>query len=66
MDVAGLCEVCGKNGFGFSCTLCGKRVCSDCFTVRGVCRRCAGGYEMDLDKKLVGKVLREKGLDREL
>jgi hypothetical protein len=62
MELTGLCDICGKLSAGFSCSLCGRRVCRDCITVRGVCKRCAGD-NAEYDKKLVDKVLREKGLD---
>jgi hypothetical protein len=63
MDVLGLCDICSKAGASFSCILCGKRVCNDCITIRGTCRRCSDGFTSEQDKKLVGKVLQEKGLD---
>jgi hypothetical protein len=65
MDAAGLCDICGKLASGFTCILCGKRVCRDCVTVRGACRRCAGD-NAEYDRRLVDKVLREKGLDEVL
>ena len=62
MEAAGLCDICGNAGAGFSCNLCGKRVCRDCITLRGACKRCTDGFTIDLDKRLVDKVLAEKGL----
>ena len=63
MDSAGLCDVCGKVASGFSCKLCGKRVCRNCVTVSGTCKPCAGGYNIRLDEDVVRRVLNEKGLD---
>jgi hypothetical protein len=62
METAGLCDICGKASSGFTCSLCGRRVCKDDITVRGVCRRCAGDHA-EYDKRLVDKILKEKGLD---
>jgi hypothetical protein len=63
MELAGLCDVCGKTGQGFSCILCGRRVCRDCITVRGTCKRCTDGFNSECDKRLVGRVLADRGLD---
>ena len=47
MDSAGMCDLCGKALSKYSCSLCGKRVCGNCVTVRGVCKACLGGTQMD-------------------
>ena len=41
-SVGGLCDVCGAAGALFTCTLCGKRVCSQHFHA-GVCSECRKG-----------------------
>jgi hypothetical protein len=65
MDSAGLCDICGKVTAGFTCSLCGRRVCRNDITVRGACKLCAGD-SAEYDKRLVDKVLKEKGLDEVL
>ncbi|MFH0862670.1 MAG: hypothetical protein V1875_06550 [Candidatus Altiarchaeota archaeon] len=65
MDVSGLCDICGKVAAGFTCSLCGKRVCPDHITVRGICSMCAGD-NVKYDRNLVDKVLLEKGLNEVL
>ena len=62
MEVEGLCDLCGKPGGGFSCILCGKRVCRDCVSIRGACRKCTDGFQSEYDKRVVGRILSEKGL----
>ncbi|MGZ7116482.1 MAG: orotate phosphoribosyltransferase [Methanobacterium sp.] len=37
----GLCNICGKTGKMFTCSLCGNIVCRECYdTSRGVCKQC--------------------------
>ncbi|MGZ7120271.1 MAG: orotate phosphoribosyltransferase [Methanobacterium sp.] len=37
----GLCNICGKPGKMFTCSLCGNIVCRECYdTSRGVCKQC--------------------------
>ena len=44
MDLMGLCSICGKPGANFTCSLCGRLVCSNCFDVNsGVCVSCKMG-----------------------
>ena len=59
-EAAGLCDICGKPANpAFSCKTCGKRLCSNCITVAGVCRNCMGGRTImeqappDLYKKML-------------
>lgn len=67
MDLSGLCDICGKTGPLYSCSLCGKRVCMNCVTVGGACKACAGGARVSHDEKLVkDRVLKEKGIDSRL
>ncbi|HEC81448.1 MAG TPA: orotate phosphoribosyltransferase [Thermoplasmatales archaeon] len=41
MELMGLCSVCGKPGACFTCHLCGRIVCRDCFDpVHGICVSC--------------------------
>ena len=56
MEVSGLCNVCGKAGMLFPCNMCGRRVCTDCITVKGVCKQCIGGRTMSIEE------YRKKGL----
>ena len=38
MDLMGLCSICGKPGAMYTCHLCGRIVCSNCFDIsHGVC-----------------------------
>ena len=46
MSGVGLCDICGKQGILYSCSLCGKRVCGDCVSVRGVCKTCLSGRQI--------------------
>ncbi len=62
MDVAVLCDICGKTGFSYTCSLCGKRVCNRCITVGGVCKVCAGGKNIRSDEIVLDKVLGDKGI----
>lgn len=62
MAVYGLCDICRKRAV-FTCVLCGKRVCRDCVTVSGACKACAGGFNIEQDKKFVDNILKGKGLD---
>jgi len=45
--VDGLCDICGKVGRLTSCGLCGKRVCDNCNTIKGICCTCLGGGKVD-------------------
>ncbi|MBD3389259.1 MAG: hypothetical protein GF416_09200 [Candidatus Altiarchaeales archaeon] len=64
MESTGLCDICGKAGAMYTCSLCGKRVCQLCVTVGGVCKYCVGGKSISEDEKIVReRVLKEKGLD---
>ncbi|MFH1447809.1 MAG: orotate phosphoribosyltransferase [Candidatus Micrarchaeota archaeon] len=47
MEVAGLCDVCGKLTPMFSCSLCGARVCPACFDLNNrVCKNCEKGRKL--------------------
>jgi len=50
MEVNGVCSVCARAGVLYSCSLCGKPVCRDCITLRGVCKPCLGGRTMSLEE----------------
>ena len=40
-DLLGLCSICGKPGAMFTCHLCGRLVCSNCFdNQHGICTHC--------------------------
>ena len=44
MDLMGLCSICGKPGAMFTCSLCGRLVCSNCFdSQHRVCCSCKAG-----------------------
>ena len=44
MDLMGLCSVCGKPGAMFTCRLCGKLVCANCFDGQhSICNGCKMG-----------------------
>ena len=44
MDVMGLCSICGKPGIMYTCRLCGRIVCSNCFdNMHGICNSCKTG-----------------------
>ena len=44
MDVMGLCSICGKPSEMYTCTLCGKNVCGNCFDrLHGICNNCKSG-----------------------
>ena len=44
MDLMGLCSICGKPGAMFTCSLCGRLVCSNCFDKsHSVCCSCKIG-----------------------
>jgi len=41
MEMMGLCSICGKPGAMYSCSLCGRIVCSSCFNHKArVCKNC--------------------------
>ena len=41
MDISGLCTICGKPGVMFSCMLCGKLVCINCYDNKhNICSKC--------------------------
>ncbi len=42
MEMYGLCNICGKPGIMFNCSLCGKPVCKNCFDAKNnVCINCS-------------------------
>ncbi len=44
MEMMGLCSICGKPGAMYSCSLCGKIVCKDCFDQNSnICKSCKKG-----------------------
>jgi len=44
MDIMGLCSICGKPGAMYTCSLCGRVVCNNCFDIKnGVCSICKMG-----------------------
>ncbi|KYK29102.1 orotate phosphoribosyltransferase [Thermoplasmatales archaeon SG8-52-1] len=44
MDLMGLCNICGKPGTMFTCHICGRLVCSNCFdNAQGICNNCKMG-----------------------
>jgi len=46
MDLMGLCSICGKPGAMFTCSLCGRLVCSNCFdSYNSVCSNCKVGKQ---------------------
>ena len=41
MNIAGLCSICGKPGAMFTCILCGKLVCKNCYeNQHNICNDC--------------------------
>ncbi|MGF7118016.1 orotate phosphoribosyltransferase [Methanobacterium oryzae] len=41
MEVKGICNICGKAGKMYTCSLCGNIVCRDCYDlVNRVCKPC--------------------------
>ncbi|HEC87277.1 MAG: orotate phosphoribosyltransferase [Thermoplasmata archaeon] len=41
MEIMGLCSICGKPGEMFTCHLCGRIVCRDCYdAANGICINC--------------------------
>ena len=49
MELKGLCNICGKAGLLYSCSLCGRMVCNDCITLQGACKSCIRGRTMSID-----------------
>jgi len=44
MDLVGICHNCGKQGAMYTCHLCGRLVCSNCFDIsHGICISCKSG-----------------------
>jgi len=44
MDLMGLCSICGRPGAMFTCVLCGRLVCSNCYDKsHGICCSCKMG-----------------------
>jgi len=44
MELIGICNICGKARKLYTCSLCGRLVCANCFDPHnGICRQCAGG-----------------------
>lgn len=44
MDIAGLCSICGEPGAMYSCILCGKLVCINCYdAMHNICSQCKIG-----------------------
>jgi hypothetical protein len=47
MDLLGLCSICGKPGAMYTCSLCGRIVCSRCFdNAHGICNSCKVGKQI--------------------
>ncbi|MFH1788084.1 MAG: orotate phosphoribosyltransferase [Candidatus Altiarchaeota archaeon] len=46
MEGVAPCSICEKPGVLYTCSLCGRRVCGNCVSVRGVCRDCLTGRKM--------------------
>jgi len=41
MEISGLCNICGKPYASFTCILCGKIVCINCYDKNhGICIKC--------------------------
>jgi len=49
MELNGVCSLCGKAGLLYTCSLCGRLVCKDDITLRGVCKACMGGRTMSME-----------------
>jgi len=48
VEVAGMCDICGKLLVKHTCPLCGAKVCLVCYDQKGkVCKNCAGGRKME-------------------
>jgi len=40
-EVEGICNICGKPGKMYTCSLCGNNVCKDCYDLtKGLCKLC--------------------------
>ncbi|WP_414469466.1 orotate phosphoribosyltransferase [Methanobacterium sp. ACI-7] len=41
MEISGLCNICGKPGKMYTCSLCGSLICRECYDQsKGVCKPC--------------------------
>ncbi|TKY91743.1 MAG: orotate phosphoribosyltransferase [Candidatus Methanomarinus sp.] len=48
MEFKGICTICQTSGTMYTCALCGRLVCGNCFDIaRGVCIRCSRGSSPD-------------------
>jgi hypothetical protein len=46
MNLLGLCSVCGRPGAMFTCILCGRNVCNNCFDKsHNICGYCKIGKQ---------------------
>jgi hypothetical protein len=44
MDLMGLCSICGRPGAMYTCSLCGRLVCTSCYDhINRVCNNCKTG-----------------------
>lgn len=44
MGVVGICSICGAGHAMYTCSLCGRIVCGNCFDSKhGVCKNCKKG-----------------------
>ena len=64
MTGTGLCSVCGTASQLYSCSLCGRLVCGNCLTVKGVCRDCLSGRKMKVEESVDAQELARRMLDR--
>jgi len=51
----GICDICGRAEILQSCTLCGKRVCSNCIS-GGICKVCMRGKFYEKEDSKIFKV----------
>jgi|GEM_PF-708286 RecJ-like exonuclease len=41
LEITGICNVCGRSGKMYTCSMCGTIVCADCYDHElGLCRSC--------------------------
>ena len=53
VEVSGICNLCGRPGKMYTCSLCGGIVCGNCYNLqKGVCKSCEHFRTGDVSKSL--------------